>query len=54
MPRDLDPKHARLRDKLARLRGAEFDRAHMREMTKDHDTDVKAFGVRRSRPTTPT
>src|SRR5215212_3003654 len=43
LPQQLDPKHAQLRDKLARLRGAEFDRAYMREMTKDHDKDVKAF-----------
>jgi putative membrane protein len=43
LPRQLDAKHAQLRDKLARLRGAEFDRAYMREMTKDHDKDVKAF-----------
>jgi putative membrane protein len=43
LPRQLDAKHAQLRDKLARLRGAEFDRAYMRAMTKDHDKDLKAF-----------
>lgn len=43
LPDRLDPKHAQLRDKLARLRGGEFDRAYMREMTKDHDKDLKAF-----------
>lgn len=43
LPDQLDPKHAQLRDKLARLRGAEFDRTYMREMTKDHDKDLKAF-----------
>jgi len=39
----IDAKHAQLRDRLARLRGAEFDRAYMREMVKDHDGDMKAF-----------
>jgi len=43
LPEQLDAKHAQLRDKLARLRGAEFDRTYMREMTKDHDKDLKAF-----------
>lgn len=43
LPRQLDPKHAQLRDKLARLKGAEFDRTYMREMTKDHDKDLKTF-----------
>jgi len=43
LPQQLDQKHAQLRDKLARLRGAEFDRAYVREMAKDHDKDVKAF-----------
>ena len=43
IPQQLDPKHAQLRDRLARLRGAEFDRAYMREMVKDHDADMKAF-----------
>ena len=32
-----------LRDRLAKLKGAEFDRAYMREMVQDHDKDVKAF-----------
>ena len=43
LPQQLDPKHAQLRDRLARLQGAAFDRAYMREMTKDHDADMKAF-----------
>jgi len=43
LPDQLDPKHAQLRDKLARLRGAQFDRTYMREMTKDHDKDLKVF-----------
>ena len=30
-------------DKLSKMRGAEFDRAYMREMVEDHDKDVKKF-----------
>ncbi len=43
VPQQLGAKHVQLRDRLARLRGAEFDRAYMREMVKDHDADMKAF-----------
>jgi putative membrane protein len=43
IPQQLDPKHMQLRDRLAKLKGAEFDRAYMREMVQDHDKDVKAF-----------
>jgi len=50
LPQQLDPKHAQLRDKLARLQGAAFDREYMREMTRDHDADAKEF--RRAAQTT--
>ena len=43
LPQQLDAKHAQLRDRLARMKGAEFDRAYMREMVRDHDADMKAF-----------
>jgi putative membrane protein len=43
LPKQLDAKHAQTRDKLARLRGDEFDRAYMREMVQDHDADLKKF-----------
>ena len=43
MPTALDRSHQRLYDKLAKLNGADFDRAYMKEMVKDHDKDVKAF-----------
>jgi len=39
----LDRGHQRVYDRLAKLSGAEFDRAYMKEMAKDHDKDVKAF-----------
>jgi putative membrane protein len=43
LPMDLDRSHQGLYDKLAKLNGADFDRAYMKEMVKDHDKDVKAF-----------
>lgn len=42
-PTQLDEHHTRMRDRLARLRGAEFDRAYMQMMVNDHDQDTKAF-----------
>ena len=42
-PADLDSKHRKLHDKLAKLSGAEFDRAYVGEMVKDHRKDVKEF-----------
>ena len=42
-PAELDKKHTRLRDRLAKLSGAEFDRAYVDEMVKDHRKDVKEF-----------
>lgn len=43
LPTDLDQKHRQLRDRLARLSGAEFDRAYVDEMVKDHKKDVSTF-----------
>jgi putative membrane protein len=42
-PAGLDGKHQKLRDRLAKLSGAEFDRAYVNEMLKDHRKDVKDF-----------
>jgi putative membrane protein len=42
-PTALDRSHQRTYDRLAKLSGADFDRAYMKEMVKDHDKDVKAF-----------
>jgi putative membrane protein len=42
-PMEMDAKHKKLHDRLAKLSGAEFDRAYMDEMVKDHRTDVKNF-----------
>ena len=43
LPADLDPKHRQLRDRLAKLTGADFDRAYANEMVKDHKKDVADF-----------
>jgi len=43
LPDKLDQKHMQTRDKLAKMKGAEFDRAYMRDMVQDHDKDLKAF-----------
>jgi putative membrane protein len=43
VPQQLDEKHRKASEKLAKMRGAEFDRAYMREMVEDHDKTVKKF-----------
>lgn len=42
-PADLDSKHKKLHDRLSKLSGAQFDRAYVDEMVKDHKKDVKDF-----------
>jgi putative membrane protein len=43
LPDRLDQKHMQTRDKLAKMKGAAFDRAYIKEMVEDHDKDMKAF-----------
>lgn len=43
LPTDIDAKHKQLRDRLAKLNGAEFDKAYANEMVKDHKKDVADF-----------
>jgi putative membrane protein len=43
LPAALDAKHTALRDRLAKLSGAAFDKAYMHEMVLDHQQDVAAF-----------
>lgn len=43
LPTQLDAKHTALRDRLANLSGAQFDRAYMTEMVRDHEKDVAEF-----------
>ena len=43
LPTDPGPKHKAEMDRLSQLSGAEFDRAYMRHMVKDHKKDVSEF-----------
>jgi len=43
LPTDLDRKDRNAMNKLAKLSGAEFDKAYMKDMVRDHDKDVKEF-----------
>jgi putative membrane protein len=43
LPDAPDRKHAKEKDKLAKLSGPDFDREYMRKMLKDHKEDVKDF-----------
>jgi putative membrane protein len=43
LPAEVDAKHRQLYDRLAKLSGAEFDRAYIEEMVKDHRKDVSDF-----------
>ena len=43
LPNGLTPEDQALRDRLAALQGADFDRTYMQEMVKDHTQDVAEF-----------
>jgi len=43
LPSDIDAKDKATYDRLSKLHGAAFDRAYMRDMVKDHKTDVAEF-----------
>jgi putative membrane protein len=43
LPSDMDPHEKALRDRLAKLSGAAFDRAYMHAMLMDHKKDVNEF-----------
>lgn len=43
LPQELDRAHKRERDRLSKLTGAEFDRAYVQTMLKEHDKDIKEF-----------
>jgi putative membrane protein len=42
-PTDLDPKHKAMLDKMEGLSGAEFDKAYVSAMVKDHEEDAAEF-----------
>jgi putative membrane protein len=43
LPSELDPKDQATYDRLAKLSGAEFDRAYVQDMVKDHRGDLAVF-----------
>ncbi len=43
LPRAMSKKYQSKHDKMAKLNGAKFDKAYMKDMVKDHEDDVKAF-----------
>jgi putative membrane protein len=43
LPTELDGKHKRERERLANLKGAEFDKAYVRAMVKDHKSVINSF-----------
>ena len=43
LPPDLDAKHKAIVDSLSKLSGAEFDKAYITEMVKDHEKDAIGF-----------
>ncbi|MGI8989578.1 MAG: DUF4142 domain-containing protein [Bryobacteraceae bacterium] len=43
VPGSLDPRHQARLDKLAKLSGAEFDRAYLKDQSKSQERDVQAF-----------
>jgi putative membrane protein len=48
LPTNLDAKDQATMDSLAKLNGAEFDRAYMQDMVKDHREDIAEFKGRRT------
>jgi putative membrane protein len=53
LPTSLDPMHQATRDKLAKLSGAEFDRAYMEAMVSGHQTVAKNMMTEASSGTDP-
>lgn len=43
LPEEPGPKHQAMYEKLSKLSGAEFDKAYVKNMVKDHEEDVKDF-----------
>jgi putative membrane protein len=52
-PQTLDAKHQAAAAKLARLTGAEFDRAYMKQMVKDHQEAVSLYQRQSTRGSMP-
>ncbi len=53
LPASLDKHHQKMVDKLSKKSGADFDRAFMKQMVKDHKDVVKAFEKESKKGTDP-
>jgi putative membrane protein len=53
LPADLTSEQKEMRDKLAKLSGAEFDKEYMEDMVKDHEEDVEDFKTQAEKGTDP-
>jgi putative membrane protein len=53
LPTALDKRHQAKMDRLSKLSGADFDRAYMRDLVKDHVKDVKELQRRRDKTKDP-
>jgi putative membrane protein len=53
LPADLTSEQKEMRDKLAKLSGAEFDKEYMEDMVKDHEEDVEDFKTQAEKGTEP-
>jgi putative membrane protein len=43
LPADLDAKQQAMYDRMSKMSGADFDKAYVKDMVKDHEEDVKEF-----------
>jgi putative membrane protein len=43
VPTEMDAQHQQIAETLAKLQGANFDRAYIRQMVEDHEKAVKLF-----------
>jgi len=43
LPKDMDEKVQKKADKLAKMSGADFDKAYMKDTIKDHEKDISEF-----------
>jgi putative membrane protein len=43
LPTELDAKHKAMVDRFSNMSGSAFDRAYMRDMVRDHETDIADF-----------
>lgn len=53
LPMELDKKHKKLADKMAKLSGSDFDKIYASDMLKDHEKDLSDFQKEADKATDP-